>query len=131
LISTAVASDVTARALEEILKEVDQLRAQGPTQKEMSDTRDYLAGVLPLEMQTTHQLAGKLSELFLYSLPDDYFKNYRERIAAVTQDDAHRVARQHIVREQFTYVIVGDAAQIEAPLSALGLAPLTVHNSDD
>ncbi len=131
LISTAVASDATARAIEEILKEVDALRAQGPTDQEMADTRDYLAGILPLELQTTHQLAGKLSELFLYALPDDYFSTYRERIAAVTREDARRVAQQHIAREQFTFVVVGDAAQIEASLRALGLGSLAVHNLDE
>jgi zinc protease len=131
LISTAVASDVTARAIEEILKEIDALRADGPTEEEMRNTRDYLAGILPLELQTTNQLATRLSELFIYNLPDRYFDTYRERIAAVTRDDAHRVAQQHIARERLTFVVVGDASQIVAPLRDLGLGPLDVHDSHE
>jgi zinc protease len=130
-ISTAVATDVTARAVEEILREVDSLQLAGATAEEVANTRDYLAGLLPLELQTTHQLAGKLSELFVYSLPDDYFHTYRDRIAGVTVSDVLRVARQHIHRPQLAIVIVGDAAQIEAPLRALGAGTVKVHAADE
>lgn len=131
LISTAVATDVTARAVEEILREIDALQSSGATPNEVANMRDYLAGIVPLELQTTHQLAGKLSDLFVYSLPDNYFETYRDRIAAVTVEEVLRVARQHVRRQQLATVIVGDADQIEAPLRALGVAPVTVHAADD
>jgi zinc protease len=131
LISTAVASDVTARAIQETLKEIDGLRAEGPTDDEIRNTRDYLAGLLPLELQTTNQLATRLSELFVYDLPDSYFRTYRERIAAVTRADAQRVAQQHITRERLTFVVVGDGTQITESLRDLGLGPVEVHSADE
>jgi zinc protease len=130
LIATAVASDVTARAIEETLLEVDALRAQGPTAEEINNTRDYLSGILPLELQTTSQVATKLSEIFVYSLPDDFFRTYRDNIAAVTRADAQRVAERHIQRDKLTYVVVGDATQIAEPLRELGLGPVLVHGAD-
>lgn len=131
LISTAVATDVTARAVQEILREIDALQSDGATAEEVANMRDYLAGLVPLELQTTHQLAGKLSDLFVYSLPDNYFDTYRDRIAAVTVEEVERVARQHVRRQQLATVIVGDAAQIEAPLRELAVAPVTVHAADE
>jgi zinc protease len=130
-ISTAVATDVTARAVEEILREVDSLRRDGATSEEVANTRDYLAGLVPLEWQTTHQVAGKLSEVFVYALPDEYFATYRDRIAGVSEADVLRVAQTHVRPEQFSIVIVGDADQIEQPLHALGVAPVTVHSIDE
>jgi zinc protease len=131
VISTAVATDVTARAVEEILKDVNTLRSEGVTAEELSNTRDYLAGLLPLEAQTTEQVAVKLSELFAYTLPDDYFDDYRDGIARVTGADVLRVAQEHVRPQEFAIVVVGDAAQIETPLRALELGPLEVHSAND
>ena len=131
IISTAVGTETTAPALREILSEIDGLQQDGPTDEEVRNMRDYLAGVMPLEVQTTAQLAGKLSELFIYGLPDDYFRSYGERIMKVSLADTHRVARQHIRRDQLVIAIVGDAQTIEGPVRELGLAPLTLHPAND
>jgi zinc protease len=131
LVATAVASDVTAAAVREIITEIDTLRRDGPTDDEITNTRDYLAGLLPLELQTTHQLAGKLSELFIHDLPDDYFSTYRRQIEAVTREQALRAAQQHIQPQRLTLVVVGDAEQIAVPLRDLSIAPLHVHTVDD
>jgi zinc protease len=128
-IDVAVASDVTARAIEEAWKEIRALREDGPTQKELDSARDYLRGVLPLRMQTTAALASRLAGLVIFALPDDYFATYRDRIAAVTADDVHRVAREAVRPEQMAVVVVGDADQVEEPLRQLGLGPIERHDT--
>ena len=130
-ISTAVGTETTAPALREILSEVDTLRDQGPTEEEVANMRDYLAGVMPLEVQTSSQLAANLTELFVYNLPDDYFQSYGQSIARVTMEDAHRVARQHIKRDQLVIGIVGDATAIESDVRALDIGPLQVHQGNE
>jgi predicted Zn-dependent peptidase len=128
-ISVAVASDVTARAIEETWKEIGQLRADGPTDDEVASARDYLRGVLPLRLQTTAELAGRLAELAVYDLPEDYFAGYRDRIAAVTRDDVHRVARDAVRPDAMAITIVGDAGQIEAAIRDLDVGEIVVHES--
>ena len=125
----AVASDVTARAIEEAWKEIRQLRQDGPTKKELDSARDYLRGVLPLRLQTTAAVASRLAGLVVFDLPDDYFATYRDRIAAVSADDVHRVAREAVRPEQMAVVVVGDADQIEEPLRQLGLGPIERHDT--
>lgn len=128
-VDVAVASDVTARAIEEALKEIRELRQDGPTAEELDSARDYLQGVLPLKLQTTAQVADRLSELVIYDLPDDYFDTTRAQIAAVTRDDALRVARELVDPDRLAVVVVGDGEQIEAPIRELDLGPLTIHES--
>lgn len=126
-VDVAVASDVTARAIDEAWKEIRQLREEGPTATEMDSARDYLRGILPLRLQTTAALADQLSGLFVYDLPTDYFATYRDRIAAVSGEDVHRVAREAIRPDEMTIIVVGDADQIEQPLRDLGLGDVHVH----
>lgn len=129
-VQAAVATDVTARALEEAIREIELLREDGATEAEVENARDYLVGVQPLRLQTTGQLAAQLADLVVYDLPDDYFLQYRDRIAAVTPDDVLRVAREHLRPERHAIVIVGDAKRIVPPLEALGKGPVVVEGSD-
>lgn len=128
-IQTAVATDVTARAVEEILAETAKLRADGAGDDETRNARDYLAGVMPLELQTSRQLAARMTELFTYGLPDDHFAGYRDSLSAVTAADVGRVAQEQVTPDSFVIAVVGDAAQIRDPLEALGAGTVTVHET--
>jgi predicted Zn-dependent peptidase len=130
-IQTAVATEVTARAVEEMLREIILLRDGGATAAEVENARDYLAGLLPLEMQTVQQVAARFADLVLYDLPDDYFHGYRDAIRAVTGEEVLRVARTHLHPERLTFCIVGDASQVRAPLEALGRGAVLVHRVPD
>lgn len=131
IIQTAVATNVTVRAVEEILRELSAIRADGATDEEVAAARDYLAGVLPLELQTTEQLAGRLADLVIYDLPPDYFSHHRERLRAVTPDDVARVAREHLDPQRLAIVVVGDAASIADGLRGIGVGPVEIHSAGE
>lgn len=129
LVQTAVATEVTARAVQEAYREMAELRDQGATEQEVATTRDYLRGIMPLQLQTTDQLASRLADLVIFHLPDDYFQQYRDRIAAVTPAEVQRVAHDHLRIDRLAIVVVGDAAQIATPLAELGLGEVQVQEA--
>lgn len=128
LIQTAVASDVTARALQELLHETRRLVRDGLTDDEIFATREYLAGVMPLEMQTTAQMAKRISDIFVYELSDDYLPQHRAALLTVSREAAERAARDHIKLDQLAIVIIGDAKAIETEIAALNTGPIEVHS---
>jgi zinc protease len=128
-VDVAVATDVTARAMEEALREIRGLREHGPTDLELDNARDYLRGVLPLRLQTTAALAARIAEIVVFDLPTDYFSNYRHHIGAVTREDVHRVARETIRPDELAVIVVGDASQVEGPIRELGLGPIEIHEA--
>jgi len=127
VVQAAVATEVTARAVEEALKEMAALRADGATEQEVAAARDYLRGILPLQLQTTDQLASRLADLVIFDLPDDYFQHYREEIARVEPADVHRVARDHLRLDRLAIVVVGDADRVAPALESLGVGGVRVH----
>ncbi len=131
LVQTAVATDVTARAVEEIRHETDGLLRAGPTQDELNAARDYLSGTVPLELQTTEQIAGRASEIFVFGLPSDYFAQYRDELRSVTADQALAAARAHVRPDAFVWTIVGDAHALEKDIAALNLGIVDVHENND
>jgi zinc protease len=77
-------------------------------------------------METTAQLAGRLAELVLFRLPDDYHHHFRERIRAVTLESARAAVRAHLHPERAGVVVVGDAERILPEVEALELGPVEV-----
>jgi zinc protease len=130
-VSTSVGSDVTAPAVSETLAEIEAFTRDGPTEAEVEAARDYIAGVFPLRMETTAQLAAHLAESIVYDLPDDHQQRFRDHIRAVTATAAHEAIARHIRPREITVVVVGDAERVRAPLEGLGLGPLEVHAAQD
>jgi zinc protease len=126
-VSAAVGTDVTADAVREALHEITTLVAEGPTEEEVSAARDYLAGVFPLQLETTGQIASRIAELLIYDLPDDYYGDYRDRIRSVTLEEAREAARRCIRPDEMTVVVGGDASEVRGALEDLGWGPVTVE----
>ena len=126
-ISTAVGTDVTAMAVGEAIGETEALVAAGPTESEVEAARDYMAGVFPLQLETTGQIASRIAELLVYRLPDDYHARYRDEIRAVTVESVAAAARQRLNPSAMTVVVVGDADKVGSELEALGIGPVDVR----
>lgn len=127
----AVQSDVSAKAIREMLKEFDRIRAEPVTDSELSLAISYLDGVFPIRFETTRAIASALASQAIYRLPADYYDTYRAHIRAVTADDILRVARTHFDPSRLQIVAVGDADAITGPLTELGLGDVTITDPVD
>jgi zinc protease len=128
-ISMAVATEVTADAVRAALAELEGLLQDGPTETEVERSRDYIAGVFPLHLETTGQVAARISELQIYDLPDDFFGSYRDRIREVTAETALAAGRDILRPNELVVVVAGDAEGIRGPLEDLGFGPVEVVGS--
>jgi len=131
VIQTAVATDVTARALDVIWKETEGLISGGPTEAEITASRDYMSGTIPLELETTEQIAVRASEIFVFDLPQDYYARHRDQLRRVSVADAARALREHVRIPDFIVTIVGDAHALEKEIAALNIGSIEVHEIND
>lgn len=129
VVNTAVRSDVTARAVTEILAEIDAMRTALPTAAEVSLATDYLAGVFPIRYETTAAVAGALAGAEVYGLGEDWFRTYRDRVRAIGAADVLAAAQAHLDPSRLLVLAVGDAGVIQGPLAELASAPVTVHTA--
>ncbi len=127
VVSAPVRNEVTLESVTEVLNELRRIRTGDIEERELEDTKNYLAGVFPSTVQSASDIAGRLLDMELYDLPHDYFDHYRENIAAVTKEDVARVANKYIDPDRALIVIVGNATQIREPLGTLGYP---IHDLD-
>ncbi|UCC72539.1 MAG: insulinase family protein [Gemmatimonadota bacterium] len=121
--SSAVQTAVTDSALVQFMKELNDI-LEPVSDEELTRAKNYVALRFPSRFQTVAGIAGRLTELELYGLPDGYFNEYVERILGVTQADVQRVAQKYVVPEQMAVIVVGDRATIEEGIRALELGTI-------
>jgi zinc protease len=126
VISTAVATEVTAAAVQEAVSELRGLLERGPTLEEVTQSRDFISGVFPLRLETTGQVAARIAELLVYDLPDQFFSTYRDEIRAVTPEATLEAGQAVLRPDELMVVVVGDGEKVRGPLEALGLGPVQV-----
>jgi zinc protease len=131
LASAAIQSEGTAHSVSEMLRDMRRMQDELVPEAELADAASYLAGTFPLALQTTDGLAGKLSSMAVYGLPDDYFDHYRDRLMAVTADEVREAARSRLMPDRAAVVVVGDAGELRGGLEALGIGPVRVIDPAD
>lgn len=107
-----VRTPVTGDSLKEFFYELNRIRTEPVSEKEIKDAKSYLTGVFPIRIETQEGLIDQFVQIKMYGLPADYLQTYRDRVNAVTAADIQRVANQNVTPDKVAIVIVGDAAAI-------------------
>jgi zinc protease len=110
---TQTKSESANEAIAEILKELDRIRTEPVTDKELADAKAYLTGSFPLRMDTSAKIAGMLTNIEIYNLGLDYPDRYAALITAVTKNDILRVAKKYIDPRKMVIVVLGDQEKIQ------------------
>lgn len=107
-----VRTSVTGDSLKEFFYELNRIRNEPVSEKEIADAKSYLTGVFPIRLETQEGLIDQLVQIKVFGLPADYLEIYRNRIQAVTIPEVQEVARKYVTPDKAAIVIVGDAAQL-------------------
>ncbi len=106
----------TADAVEEILEEIEKLRSEEVTDKELAETKDEIVGAFPARFATAGQLASQMVALAVYDLKPTELDGFATKIAAVTKEQVRLTARKYFRPDNLLVVVVGDRAGNEAAL---------------
>ena len=107
-----VRSPVTGDSLKEFFYELNRIRTDLVSEKEISDAKSYLTGVFPIRLETQEGLTDQLVQIKMLNLPVDYLQHYRDRVQAVTVAEIQRVANKYVKPDEAAVVIVGDGAAV-------------------
>jgi zinc protease len=107
-----VRGPVTGASLKEFFYELERIRDEAVSDKELRDAKAFLTGVFPLRLETQEGLIDQLVQIKMLDLPADYLQTYRDQVNSVTAADVQRVARQYVMPDHTAVVIVGDASAI-------------------
>jgi zinc protease len=120
LISAGVRTSGTDTALKEINNELSKYLKDGIEDEELDFLKKSFVQSDALRYETTFQKAGFLNRIVQYNLPGDYVKQQNQIINSLTKSEINAIAKEYIVPEKMTILIVGDKEKIKNPLEKLG-----------
>jgi predicted Zn-dependent peptidase len=125
-ISGSVDTGSTRPALDDLRTVLRTLAADGLTDAERDTAVQNLVLVAPLRYETAAPVAGTLADQVQQHLPDDFQAHLYLRLAEVSTTEATAAAVTEFPEDRLVTILVGDAAQIRAPVEDLGIGPVSV-----
>jgi zinc protease len=124
-VSTFTRIDSTLGAIQATLDQMKRIRTEKVSEKELSETKSFYNGYFPLQFETPEQIATQILNVEIYDLGEDYIKDFRKNISAVTADDILRVAQKYLDPDNIKLVVVSKAEELKTGLESLGEVEVT------
>ena len=105
--ATSTKNERAIEAIDVIRGEILKLAADGIGDEELTKAKKYLIGSYALRFDTSRKIAGHLVSLQLDGYDVDRLDTRNERIAAVTVDDAGRVAKRLLGDGELLITVAG------------------------
>jgi zinc protease len=128
IVSTEVRTDVTVRAIEEIVNELTAIVEKPIADEELAMVKNYMIGSFPLQLETPQQVASRVATIELYGLEPNYFDTYRDKLAALTKDDLYHAAQSYVKPEDLVIVASGDVPALKEGMADFG--PVAIYDAD-
>jgi predicted Zn-dependent peptidase len=125
-ISGSVDTASTRPALDDLRTVIRTLAADGLTDAERDMAVQNLVLVAPLRYETAAPVASTLADQVQQHLPDDFQAQLYARLGETSTSEATAAAVTAFPEDRMVTVLVGDAAQIQAPVEDLGIGPVSV-----
>lgn len=107
LITAKVLTEFSYAAIQEILREIDDLRNVPIPGQEIEQAKSYLIGNFPLKIETYEALSSKLSEIQAFGLGRDHWERYYTNIMHINSDAVSRMGQKYSLHTP-VIVIVGN-----------------------
>jgi zinc protease len=103
----ATKNEAVAQSLDVIRAELKRIATDGPTEKELADTKAYLTGSFALRFDSNSNIANQLLWMMLEGLGYSYVETRNAQVEAVTIDDVRRAAKRLFEGPQLLVTVVG------------------------
>ncbi|MEO6132331.1 MAG: insulinase family protein, partial [Saprospiraceae bacterium] len=115
--SASVRNEVTDSAITQFLIELNKIKDQPVTPKELELAKSYISGAFARSLENPQTVANFALNTLLYGLPPDYYQTYLQKLAAVTVDDVSRMAKKYIIPSKARIVVVGNKDEVYPKLA--------------
>ncbi|MFT6849558.1 MAG: zinc protease [Sphingobacteriales bacterium] len=107
-IASEVGADVTKDAMTEIYKEIERLRTEEVSVKELEIVRNYMLGTFLGGLENAFSYANKFKGVFLHGLEYSHYDKIIEAIKTITPAEIKSLADKYLNPEKLAEVVVGD-----------------------
>ncbi len=115
-------SENTVDAVRVMQSEIEKFRSGQPTEAELKSAKDKILNTFVFNFDSPAKTLTRIVNYEYFGYPKDFVFQYQRAVEKVTPADVARVAKEYLKPENFTYVLVGNPAELKTPLTALNMA---------
>ena len=116
----SVRNDKTDSSVQELLREINNIRNEKVGDAELSRMKNYLSGGFARSLENPATIANFALNIARNNLPADYYKKYLANLESVDASKVQEVAKMFLNPNKMHIVIVGNAKQIAKGLDKYG-----------
>jgi predicted Zn-dependent peptidase len=113
-ISTFTALKNTEAAIDKTLEVLNKLHTNGIDEKSLTSAKNYVKGQFPPDYETTDQLAGLLSQMFVYNFDESFINNFEKTVDELNLEKANNIIANYFPKDNLQFVLVGKASEIKS-----------------
>jgi zinc protease len=118
--SSGIKAEATDSALVEVMKEIKDYLANGPTAEEVKFMQSAIGQSDALRYETGAQKAQFIRRILEYNLPANYTEIQARMIKNMTKEEMANLAKKYINPEKMNILLVGDKQKIQDGVKKLG-----------
>ena len=119
-ISMGTKSGSTAKAIDGLYQQIDDLLSNPPSETELKQAKDSILNGFIFAYDSPDKILGEQLTYELYGYPKDFLERFRGAVEKVTIDDVNRVAHKYIDKRKLAVLVVGNPKEFDKPLSGFG-----------
>ncbi len=104
---------VTDSAIQEIISELNRLLNETITTPELELTKAVKNGSFARSLERPQTIARFAYNISKYKFPEDYYRNYLQRLESIDAAELSRVAKTYIKPNNYNIVVVGNESVLE------------------
>ena len=112
-------SETTSQFIRSMIAEIENLRTQPVTQKELDYAKDSILNSFVFQFQNPSQILSRLMTYEYYNYPRNFIFDYQKAVKNTTVEDVLRVAKQYLQPEKIVTLVVGNEEAIKQDLGNL------------
>ena len=109
--ATFTRTEATVEATKLVVNLMEKMATGEITPAELDFSRDYLAGVYPIETETAEQVADRVLTVAAFELPADYNSTYPERVRSVSLANTKEIAARYFTTKDLDIVLAGNVSK--------------------
>jgi zinc protease len=113
-------SETTVKSIAALDTELNKMQSDPVTLAELKRAKDAILNSFVFEFDSKDKVLDERMTYEFYGYPADFLERYRAGVEKVTTADVERVAKKYLHKDQMKVLVVGNQAEFDKPLSALG-----------
>ncbi len=121
VVATSVRNAVSDSAIVESLKEINKIKSEKVSFEALNNAKNKFAGDFVLRLENPGTIADYAVNIETRDLSENFYKQFLQKINAVTPEDIMRVANKYYKTDNMQLVVVGKGSEVAENLENIKL----------